>query len=396
MPSASGRRGVEQDEPGPLRSHQLGQLSRVVRRQRRVARRRQGVAHVAAGLGVVVDHQDGRLVSLVPGSVRRFPRGAGGVAAGFVGCRRRGGDPGEQVGDEAAQVVGLLVDGAEELQHLGRVEGGRGAQHGGRRALDGNEGGAQLVTHRAQELGPQPLELLEGFEVLQGDDHRVDLAAVAADGHGVDQGPHLAAVGNREHDLLGAQRRGARRRRQRQPGEGELAPVGEPARHRLDHAPGGPAGPQGFDHARRLAVERHGTAGAGVEHHHAHRRGLDEGLEVGPGAGDALPERLVLPPQVVVTLQGSTSSPGAARFYPVFAGSSLGPATIRRRAHGGPAQPRGRGGGGGGQAGGGAAHREAGVRVPGADACSARPSFLRGRAPAPVLRAMALSDTLRA
>ena len=30
-------------------------------------------------------------------------------------------------------------------------------------------------------------------------------------------------------------------------------------------------------------------------------------LEVGLGAGDALPERLVLPPQVVVTLQGSTS-----------------------------------------------------------------------------------------
>ena len=94
-----------------------------------------------------------------PGS----PRGAPAAGPGVVGLRRRGGGPGELVGDEAAQVVGLLVDDAEELQHLGRVEGGRGAQHGGRRALDGNEGGAQLVTHRAQELGPQPLELLDAL-----------------------------------------------------------------------------------------------------------------------------------------------------------------------------------------------------------------------------------------
>ena len=33
-----------------------------------------------------------------------------------------------------------------------------------------------------------------------------------------------------------------------------------------------------------LAVERHRPAALGVEHHDTHRRGLDQGLEVGPGA----------------------------------------------------------------------------------------------------------------
>ena len=39
---------------------------------------------------------------------------------------------------------------------------------------------------------------------------------------------------------------------------------------------------QALDDAPRLAVERHRAAAPGIEHHHADRRGLDEGLEVGP------------------------------------------------------------------------------------------------------------------
>ena len=143
MPSVAARAGSSRTSRGFFALTSSGSFAGVACRQRRVARRRQGVAHVAQRLGVVVDHQDGRLVSPVAGPGRCAPTSAAaagappagtaaavGAAAGFAGRRRRGGGPGEQVGDEAAQVVGLLVDDAEELQHLGRVEGGRGAQHG--------------------------------------------------------------------------------------------------------------------------------------------------------------------------------------------------------------------------------------------------------------------------
>ena len=45
----------------------------------------------------------------------------------------------EQIADEAAHVVGLLVDDAEELAGLGGVQLGRGRQHGRGRALDGGQ-----------------------------------------------------------------------------------------------------------------------------------------------------------------------------------------------------------------------------------------------------------------
>ena len=61
--------------------------------------------------------------------------------------------------------------------HLAWVEARRGAQHRGRRALDGGPRRPQLVAHHAQELGPLPLELLEWGQVLHRDDHRLDLAA---------------------------------------------------------------------------------------------------------------------------------------------------------------------------------------------------------------------------
>ena len=176
MPSVAARAGSSRTSRGFFALTSSGSFAGVACRQRRVARRRQGVAHVAQRLGVVVDHQDGRLVSPVAGpgrcaptqcrrrgrpprGHRRRPRSAPPRASPAAGGR--GGGPGEQVGDEAAQVVGLLVDDAEELQHLGRVEGVRGPQHRGRRALDGGHGDAQLVPHRPQQLGPQPLEPLE-------------------------------------------------------------------------------------------------------------------------------------------------------------------------------------------------------------------------------------------
>ena len=67
----------------------------------------------------------------------------------------------EQVADEAVHVGGLLADDAEELARLGRVELGRLLQPRVGRALDGEQRSAQLVAHQAQELGPQPLDLVE-------------------------------------------------------------------------------------------------------------------------------------------------------------------------------------------------------------------------------------------
>ena len=74
----------------------------------------------------------------------------------------------EQVADQAVHVVGLRVDDPEELAHLGRVQDPRGAQHGRRRPLDRGERRAQLVAHHPQEIGPQPLQLLERCQILHG------------------------------------------------------------------------------------------------------------------------------------------------------------------------------------------------------------------------------------
>ena len=93
----------------------------------------------------------------------------------------------EQVADQAAHVIGLLVDDAEELAHLGRVELRSGVQRGGGRTLDRGQRRAQLVAHHAQELGPQALQLLERRQVLQGDHHRLDRAVRRTDRRRVDQ-----------------------------------------------------------------------------------------------------------------------------------------------------------------------------------------------------------------
>ena len=73
-------------------------------------------------------------------------------------------------------------------------------------------------------------QFLKRCQVLQGDDHRFDFAAVGAvEGH-VGERRDVGSVGNRDHDLLGAQRAGAAEGlRQGQLAESDLAPVGEAA-----------------------------------------------------------------------------------------------------------------------------------------------------------------------
>ena len=106
-----------------------------------------------------------------------------------------------------------------------------------------------------------------------------------ADRRGVDQHPHAAAVGDRQHDLLGAHgRRLAQLPCEARLVEGDLPPIGEPARQRLQQSlPGLARRAHGVDNPSRLLIERHRFRGPGVVDHDAHRRGLDQGLQVGPG-----------------------------------------------------------------------------------------------------------------
>ena len=143
---------------------------------------------------------------------------------------------------------------------------------------------AQLVAHQAEELGPQPLDLVERRQVLQGHHHRPHGAAFGADRRGVDQRPDAAPVGDREHDLLGAHRLArAEQPRQRQLAERHLPPVGAAEGDRLQELLGRTAGrPQALDDPPRLAVERCQPAAPRLEDHDPDRRGLNEGREVGP------------------------------------------------------------------------------------------------------------------
>ena len=115
----------------------------------------------------------------------------------------------QEVRDQAAHVVGLPVDDAEELEHLGLGRDRHGAQYGRRRALDRGQGGAELVAHHPEELGPLPLQRLERRQVLHGDDDRDDLSALRSDGRDVEERPDASPVGHRQLDLLGPHRRGA-------------------------------------------------------------------------------------------------------------------------------------------------------------------------------------------
>ena len=192
----------------------------------------------------------------------------------------------QQVADQTEHVVGLVVDDPVVLAHLCGVRHRRRVQQRGGRALDGGQRGPQLVAHHAQELRLQALQLVQGRQVLNGDNHGFDDTVRGADRRGVDQGPDAAAVGDRQHDLLAAQRLGdAQLLRRRKPVERDLPPVGKAARQGLQQSVRGLVRQgQAVDNPSRLPVERYQRSGPGVEHDDAHRGRLDQGLQVGAGS----------------------------------------------------------------------------------------------------------------
>ena len=192
----------------------------------------------------------------------------------------------QQVADQRAHAVGLLVDDAEELPRLRRTEALRGIQHRRRRTLDGGERRAQLVAHHPQEIGPHPVERLERRQVLRGGHQRPNRTVLGVDRGRVEQHAHAAPARGRDHHLFGAQRLGTfHRLAQREAVELDLAPVGEAAGRDLEHVLARVVGDaQYLEHAPRLAVEQRRMAGSCIEYHDADRRGLDQGLDVGAGA----------------------------------------------------------------------------------------------------------------
>ena len=190
----------------------------------------------------------------------------------------------QQVADQSAHVAHLLGDDAEELTHLGPVELGRLLQQHVRRALDGNQRRAQLVAHQAQELGTHPFDLVERRQVLHGHHQRADGVAFGTDRRGVDQHPDAASAGHRQLDLLAAQRlAGAEMLRDGELAQGHLPAVGalegddlQELLERAARRSQALAEPLGF------AIDRQRPAATGVEDHDPDRRGLDQGLEVGP------------------------------------------------------------------------------------------------------------------
>ena len=192
----------------------------------------------------------------------------------------------QQAADQVPHVVGLVDDDAQELAYLGGVQVRRGVQHGGRRAPDGGQRSAQLVAHHAEELGPQPLHLLQGCHVLHGDDDGLHPALSRPDGRGIEQHGDASAAGGLHHDLLGPHRlAGAERLGEGQLLQGELAPVGAPhGQHLQELFRRLVRVPQAIDDPPRLAVERHRSPGPQGEDGDADGRGVDQGLEVRPGA----------------------------------------------------------------------------------------------------------------
>ena len=141
------------------------------------------------------------------------------------------------------------------------------------------------MAHHAQELGPQPLQLLQGRQVLDGNDHRPHLPLLRQDGSGVDQGGDAAPVRGPEDHLLGPHRLpGDQGLGQGQLPQGDLPPVGPPVGQHLQKLLRRPARlAQAADDASRLPVDGHRVSRPGVEDQHAHRRGVHQGLQVGPG-----------------------------------------------------------------------------------------------------------------
>ena len=141
------------------------------------------------------------------------------------------------------------------------------------------------MADHAQELGPQPLQLLQGRQVLDGNDHRLHLLLFRQDGRGVDQGGDAAPVRGPQDDLLGVHRLpGHQPLGQGELLQGDLPPVGPAEGQHLQQLLRRAARlAQAADDPPRLPVDGADFAGAGVEDQDAHRRGVHQGLQVGPG-----------------------------------------------------------------------------------------------------------------
>ena len=140
------------------------------------------------------------------------------------------------------------------------------------------------MAHHAQKLGPEHLQLLQRRQVLHRDDHRLDVALLGVDGCGVDQRVDRAAVRRLQDHLLHPDRpRLPQGLAEGRPAQLELRAVGPPhTQHvqqillRLARQAQAP------DDAPRLPVHRHRLAASAVEHGHAHRRRVDQGLQIRP------------------------------------------------------------------------------------------------------------------
>ena len=189
----------------------------------------------------------------------------------------------QQIVDEVAHVVGMLLDDAEELEHLRLVERRRGVQHGGGGALYRRQRCAEFVADHAEELGPQTLQLFQGRYVLDRDDDGDDLSVLRPYRRRVDQRARLRAVRQAEHHLLRPDALPARGRPfQRELLGGDRASIHPPVGHRLEELIERERRPAGAgDDAQRLPVEPHHGPRLRVEDQHAHGGRIDERLEVG-------------------------------------------------------------------------------------------------------------------
>ena len=189
----------------------------------------------------------------------------------------------QQVADDLAHAVGLVADDPVELAHLGGVQVRLQQRVGG--ALDGGQRGPQLVAHHGQELRPQPLLLLQRRQVLEGHYIGGYPALLRGDGRGVEEDGDAPAVRRPKDDLLGAHRLPlAQRLGQAELLKRDLPPVGAAEGQQVQKLLRGLAFvPQAFDDARRLPVQGDRRPRLGVEDHDAHRRGVHQDLQVGPG-----------------------------------------------------------------------------------------------------------------
>ena len=108
----------------------------------------------------------------------------------------------EEVVDQVAHAVCLLINDAEELTNLGGVEGGRCTQKSSCRPLDGGQWRPQLVAHHAEEFGAQPPQLFKRRHVLDSGDDRHDLTLFREYRRGVYDRGHRLAVRKLDDELI--------------------------------------------------------------------------------------------------------------------------------------------------------------------------------------------------